>query len=265
MNEFKLGILVPLKARAVSSNWGVVEDCLKSVLVSLNKQNEKAFECAVVGHDEPVSYSINEVCQNAKFIKFDEFTPPDKSEKDKYQLQLKYEFDRCSKIAKGMLELDGNGITHWFALDADDLLHCDFVSIVKGLEDYDSVLIDNGYTYYKQNNILNENNELSAYCGSTCVVRDKLTEKPKLIDIDSYRQTFFGSLSHALVKDEFERANVNYIVPDERLVMYINDTGENISEYYFSGIVTKIKRRIKMSILKVSPADKVLSMFGLIE
>jgi hypothetical protein len=92
-----------------------------------------------------------------------------------------------------------------------------------------------------------------------------LTEKPKLIDIDSYRQTFFGSLSHALVKDEFERANVNYIVPDERLVMYINDTGENISEYYFSGIVTKIKRRIKMSILKVSPADKVLSMFGLIE
>lgn len=262
MQYFKIGILIPLKARKVAQNWAVVETALYRVLRSINNQTSNDFECVVIGHDEPQSYNICDVSSNTTFVKFDEFEPPRQDKFSGMQLQLKYEFDRCSKIAKGIKHLENNNITHWFALDADDLLHENFVKTISKLESSDAIVIDNGYFYFENKKIINKNNNFSLYCGSSCIIKSHVTAIPTKIDEKAYRQMFYGAVSHMDVKDYFLSHNLSYIVPEERLIMYIRDNGENISNFYFTDWLPRVKKWIKMHLKAIRFSNQQYQSFG---
>jgi glycosyltransferase involved in cell wall biosynthesis len=262
LENFKLGILIPLKARKVSQNWAIIEMALSRVLCSINNQTSDSFECVVVGHDEPLCCSENNISKNTTFINFDEFEPPSQKEFSGMELQLKYEFDRCSKIAKGMMYLENKDITHWFALDADDLLHATFVQVLSEINDPDAIVIDNGYFYFENREIVNEGNDFSLVCGSSCIIKAHVSSIPKLLDNKAYREIFYGKVPHMNVKDYFVSNNLSFIVPEERLVMYVRDHGDNISNYYFTDWLPRVKKWIKLHMKALQFTKKEYQSFG---
>ncbi len=231
MTFSKLGIVIPLKAKAVSMDWEVVSSALRQTIDSVLNQSNTAFECVVVGHDKPAFFEDEKYLNNRhlQFIDFDEITPPNRTLFSGEELQLKYEIDRCSKLAKGMLVLGSNDISHWFALDADDLIHKDMIKKFEHWDMEKPVIFDNGYFLYSHINIINKTNKFSLFCGSCCIIPNKLTSIPKKIDSDAFRQTFFGKYSHSEIKLELDRQNISYYIPDDRLIMYVRNHGENIS------------------------------------
>jgi len=245
----KIGIVVPLKSRQVAKNWSVTSRNLQATVNSILAQDSNAYSAVVVGHDVPDFFNdIYYKNSKCKFLFYDDFSPPvvDQNESEN---QLKYEFDRCTKILRGVMYLKESSpsITHWFALDADDLIHDNFITILNGYKKYRAIILDNGYFYFKNTGIINKSKEFSAYCGSSAIISDQYFNIPDVVDKKSYRMTPFGAISHVHMKNRMLNEGRSVAVPDEYLIMYVRGNGENISsDAYCDTIYKKFKRYIKM-------------------
>jgi hypothetical protein len=262
----KIGIVIPLKSRQVARNWDVISKNLQATVNSVLAQNSNEYSAVVVGHDCPDflngDYYKKSKCE---FIHYKDFEPP-RVGQNEAENQLKYEFDRCTKILRGVMHLKENAsaITHWFALDADDLIHDNFVTVLGFYKSADAIILDKGYFYFKNTGIINEENEFSAYCGSSAVISDQYFNLPEVVDEKSYKKIPFGGISHVHMKQRMVNSGVNVSVPDERLIMYVRDNGENISnDAYCNTFYKKLKKRIKM-FLKIRFVGMEVKMhFGL--
>tara|TARA_Y100000114_G_scaffold157117_1_gene187177 strand:+ start:6442 stop:7242 length:801 start_codon:yes stop_codon:yes gene_type:complete len=250
LENFKLGIVIPLKSRCVSLNWQIVCDTLERTVNSVRCQDTSSFEFVVVGHDMPDFFQKEKIEDN--FVHFFEYPAPNKAEYSGYDLQLKYEFDRCSKIAKGMLHLSTTfNITHWFALDADDVLCSDFVKNIEDLvKDADCVILKTGYFYFENLGFFNETVEFDQYCGSSLVISDLQTNIPRKIDDKAYKQTVFGKYSHVHAEKELSAMGLRIAHPKSPIITYVRENTENISEFYTSGIIRKAKIYLKAYLRK---------------
>ena len=151
-----IGIVIPLKAKAVSKNWDMVCKNLKRTVTSILAQSSTEFSAIVVGHDKPdfleeIRDSID-LKGSCYFLPFNDFPPPTLYQNDIETNQLRYESDRCNKILKGIMHLSKNSspaISHWFALDADDLLSNVFVETLPLYEGSDAIVLDNGYFLFR--------------------------------------------------------------------------------------------------------------------
>ncbi|MHA7924495.1 MAG: hypothetical protein ACX936_04795 [Marinobacter sp.] len=245
----KIGIVIPLKAKAVAKNWDITCRNIKMTLSSIENQTADHFEAIVVGHDCPDFMKIDkDQYKRTSFLNFSEFDPPVKGS-DKSENQLRYEYDRCKKILKGVMILKKSvpSITHWFALDADDLLHKDFVNVLQSYDRFDAVILDKGYFYYRSANMINIEDEFSAYCGSSAIISENVFEIPGEITDRSFREIPFGGVSHVHMKRWLTEKGWSVAVPNERIIMYVRDNGENISnESHRGSTYSKIKKYIKM-------------------
>lgn len=262
----RIGIVIPLKSKKVAKNWDTTTKNLKATVDSVLAQSSENFNAVVVGHDCP-EFLKDDSYQNSKceFLKYSDFEPPVAGEVEA-ENQLKYEFDRCTKILRGIMHLrDQNpSITHWFALDADDLIRNDFVRALENYEKSNVIILDNGYFYFKNSGIINEENEFSAYCGSSAVISDRVFSLPDTVDERSYRSTPFGSISHVHMKQRLEADGWSISIPDERIIMYVRDNGENISnDAYCNTPYKKIKKIVKSIVRYKSVTREVKVSFGL--
>lgn len=227
----QIGIVIPLKSKKVAKNWDTTVGNLQATVDSVVAQSSDNFNAVVVGHECPEFFKdAFYKSSNCKFLKYSDFEPPVAGE-DEAENQLKYEFDRCTKILRGIMHLRNQHplITHWFALDADDLIRNDFVKALEKYEESDVIILDKGYFYFKSTGIINKENEFSAYCGSCSVVSDRVFNLPDRVDDKSFRSTPFGNISHVHMKQRLEADGWSISVPTERVIMYVRDNGENIS------------------------------------
>lgn len=262
----KIGIVIPFKSKEVSKNWDVTCRNLKATVDSVLAQTSGDYTAVVVGHDCP-DFFKSEHYKNSKcnFLHYEDFSPP-KIGPDEMQNQLKYEFDRCTKILRGIMQIKENdpSVTHWFSLDADDLIHDNFVSILSSYERAGAIILDKGYFLFKSTGIINKEDEFSAYCGSSSVISDRYFDLPGTIDEKSYRRTPFGNISHVHMKQRMLEDGVKVLVPDERLIMYVRDNGENISnDAYCNTFYKKFKKCIKMIVKYRFVRKDVKAHFGL--
>lgn len=244
-----IGVVIPLKAKAVSKNWDIVEENLFQTLLSLKNQSSPLFHAVVVGHDCP-SFLLEGAFEghaNISFLHFDELAPPIISS-DEASNQIKFENDRCSKIYKGYRYLTGIGIgigiSHLFPLDADDLVSNDFVQYVIEHGKGRSLLIENGYVLYKNKDIINEINNFSTFCGSSFVARVELLSGTDEVSIAE--EFLFKRIGHVAMRDYLESNSINFHIPDQRLVLYVRDNGENISRHGKMKLLLRLKRTIKL-------------------
>jgi hypothetical protein len=260
----KIGIVIPLKAKIISKNWDQVCDSLQQTVGSVLGQQCQDFRVVVVGHNCPDF--LEEVAHNGEciFVDFDELEPP-KRTTDEPSNQLKYETDRCSKILKGIIALKHKDehITHWFALDADDLVHDLFVSTLTQLPEYDGFLIKSGYFYFHQHGIFNKTKEFHMYCGSSAIISDKFFKLPKKINEKSFREIPFGNVSHGDMDKYFESMNISYNSPSAPLMMYVRGHGDNISDGYINSWLIRIKQKIGMLVRMRILSAKTKKAFGL--
>ena len=268
-----IGIVIPLKAKAVSKNWDMVCKNLKRTVTSILAQSSTEFSAIVVGHDKPdfleeIRDSID-LKGSCYFLPFNDFPPPTLYQNDIETNQLRYESDRCNKILKGIMHLSKNSspaISHWFALDADDLLSNVFVETLPLYEGSDAIVLDNGYFLFNSTGIINEENSFSAYCGSSAILSNALMSLPdKVTSIDSYKKAMpYGSISHVFMKDKLTEVGLKVVIPEKRIIMYVRDNGENISkEAYGTRLFQKFKKYVKMLLKFKFRSAKIKEEFGL--
>ncbi|MBY6070316.1 glycosyltransferase family 2 protein [Marinobacter salsuginis] len=262
----RIGIVIPLKSKRVAKNWDTTTKNLQATVDSVLAQNSENFNAVVVGHDCPEFLNDNSY-QNSKceFLKYSDFEPPVAGEVEA-ENQLKYEFDRCTKIRRDIIHLRNQypSITHWFALDADDLLRNDFVKTLENYQDSQVIILDNGYFYFKNSGIINEENEFSTYCGSSAVISDKVFSLPDTVDEKSFKSTPFGNISHVHMKQRLEADGWSISIPSERIIMYVRDNGENISNDAYCNTPYKKFKKIVKSVLRYKSVSKdVKASFGL--
>lgn len=261
----KIGIVIPLKSKSVSKNWAITSSNLEATVKSVSAQICKNYEAVVVGHDEPDFMHSIKKAGSCGFQYLEELEPPCIGEVE-YQNQIRYEKDRCSKILKGIIHLKSNhpDITHWFALDADDLLHDEFVSELQKYEQEKAIVLNYGYVLFKNTGIVNIEDEFSAYCGSSAVLSDCLFQLPTRVLEDNYKEIPYGAISHVSMVEVLKKQGLKVVVPTRRLVMYVRDNGENISnDAYYATPIKRLKKFIKMFIKAKNIDSKTKAHFGL--
>lgn len=262
--DFKLGIVIPLKAKKVSENWETVCHNLRHTINALENQSCNTLTWKVVGHDKPDYF---ETCnfKSGEFVFANESPIPDKKAFKGDELRWAYERDRCFKIDKGLRLLIDLNVSHYMALDADDILHRNFVKVLQEYKEYNAFLIDNGYMYFKDSDILIPNKELSAWCGSTCVIDSSLLGDD-FITGEENSTSFFQQTSHCDYKTTLFNEKYKSKILQENLLIYVQGNGENISREDSTDNPTikylkKIKQKIKITLLRISNHEKILKDF----
>lgn len=255
----KIGIIIPLKAKKIAKDWAIVESSLRKTLDSILRQTRKSFEVIIVGHDRPdFLHDGNKTYQSISFLKFDKFPPPELTSINKDN-QIKFEKDRVAKIQTGFerLVLDEE-ISHFFPLDADDLLHELFVQTLLDFSEKD-VLIENGYILYANSGVLNKTKNFSQFCGSSAI----LTKKTIFLVNKKSGEFIFRLVGHVEMKKFLQDEGFPVFIPRERLLMYVRDNGENISSLENHGRLYKFKRMIKKRVRTTFFKQQALKNFGL--
>ena len=126
-NQKNLAVVIPLKSQKVAKNWAATSRALSATLRSLRRQTSNAFVAVVVGHECPVISEQKGWSFHSLEIEIPELAAGgDYGKRDDFDRIL----DKNRKIARGVQLLWGSSPTHWFYLDADDVLDVGFVERV---------------------------------------------------------------------------------------------------------------------------------------
>jgi hypothetical protein len=263
-----IGIVIPLKSAAVSKNWQVTCEQLKSTINSIENQNDKRYRYVVVGHECP-KFLIGAKLANgvSVFHKIIELEAPEPSKHELNQAFLTN--DKNMKIAVGIRELASayNDIQYWFPLDADDLIRSDFVEKILSLPKKAGVVLNKGYIYYSQINRKRLVSRFYEHCGSSCLIAKEVFELPDIIDSKSMLTIPFCNFAHMNMIQYFEnKIKSSFHLLNEGIIMYVVGHGENISSLYEyeKSKLNKIKAMIKPFVFgsKLSHRDKS-NFFGM--
>jgi hypothetical protein len=244
----KIGIVIPLKAKAVSKDWKQVQNSLERTLRSVINQTSKSYKVCVVGHDRPNCLKENgQFFESVTYYQFDAFPPPCIIDGDDEHNQLKYERDRCYKIFTGIskLNFENKEIIHWYPLDADDLLHKNLVETVLTKSNFEAFIIKNGYVFYEAMNVLNRTKSFNIFCGSSAILSSSLLSLPVEINEDNYTKFLFTKVGHVNMEQYLIENKVKFNVPKDSLAIYMRDNGENISRSGKWGMFYAVKRNLK--------------------
>lgn len=268
--KIKLAIIIPLKSEVVSRDWKLVQQNLLRTIKSITNQTSNSFCLLIVGHECPAYMpELSKQHDNISFITLSECAPPlIKSASDKNEKQLMFDTDKSYKILKGFMHLKQKdpSISHWFSMDADDLLHEDFVSELENTVDIananDAIILNNGYFYYEKYGVFNVSRVFSQFCGSSCILGTNLLDIPLEIKPENLNKILFNKVAHTQMLSYLVANNIKFQVPKKKLVMYIRDNGENISAGK-NEFIYRIKRYLKMKIRTAYLTPKEKKAFGL--
>ena len=221
--DFLLGIVIPLKSKVVSNSWSDVTNALSKTLNSILNQTNKQVKSIVVCHEIPDIPLENS--ESIKFVSVEQFSPPNIRGLGRNKRQLLYEKDRTQKINIGVKALLEKGCTHIFSLDADDLIHRDFTQTIKNNASAQAILLKRGFLNFQQYNVVNYTESFDVFCGSCCVMNASTV----YLQRDNELYTFFEWYSHPNYEKSLKMIGMEYVVPEEYIVMYMREHGENIS------------------------------------
>lgn len=241
-----IGIILPLKSKSVAKNWNTTVSNLNRTLSSIANQTSKNYRCILVCHEMPTLTTI----ESLEVFDQPSFKPPSITS-DKNLNQLAYEEDRCRKISIGIeiLKKKYPTITHWFPLDADDLLHKKFIESLSDYKGYRAIIVKKGYIYHENIDIFNQENEFDKHCGSSSIIRDDTILDNNQEEEYTYKNIIFSNVSHVHMFEHCTKNGISASVPAQRLVAYVRGNGENISdENRPQGKLKGIKRIAKVYI-----------------
>ncbi len=120
---------IPLISRDGAANWDVIQQNLDATLTTLRRQSDPRWCALICGQDRPEDIEFDD---RIRFVPFPDRPPGfDKHQKSKFLR---------SHIAR---EVGGAG--YYFPLDADDLVHPEFVAHILRDNNRAGYQIDNGY------------------------------------------------------------------------------------------------------------------------
>ena len=217
---FRLGIITALKSRTTARCWPEVEERLRATVASLRRQSSAEWQGVIVGHDKPdFGQSLP---PNLAFITIDR-PPPTPGPGGRYTKASQRQ-DKSAKNVRGMrLLANSHAITHWFWLDADDLLHRHFVATVARMMPFDLAVVRKGYAYYPSWRRSKHLDRIDRFCGSTVLTSDRWWIDPSVPDGRGY-----GGINHRLVDAYAALRGVPVHDYPSRGVAYVLGHGDNL-------------------------------------
>ena len=245
--------VIPLRSQKTSINWENVCTRLKSTLDSiLNQQTiDKKIEIVIAGHEKP--YFLDGIkYQNINFLNVLFDIPVDKSQ---------FMADKLNKKKFAGIFVRNNLLTEnkselVMQIDADDLLHPEFVSNIKLAFDQNPLANDialmNGYAFdFKRQKLAYLNGIDKIFyrnCGSSFISKVNKDDMPT--DIDS--SCYFNYLANHVKFPEIAKSNgrsvyelfypgVMYLVNHGSNDVAERENGENIIKNFIDSFAVQIK------------------------
>lgn len=165
-----IGIVIPLKSRAMSADWRLTQQLLRQTLHSVLRQTNQDFMIVVVHHDRP---DLGSIGSSRVELVDASFPPPVQKEAGPMRR------DKEQKVLAGVRLLLERGCEWVLKLDADDLLAketCAFIATC----DADAVIFNSGIIASRGSNWhIMESESFHRVCGSCMAFhRRMLTESP---------------------------------------------------------------------------------------
>ncbi|MCC9601448.1 hypothetical protein LOC67_12905 [Stieleria sp. JC731] len=252
--------MIPLKSRKVSRDWEGVCGSLAATLRSVAGQACRDFRCAVVGHEDPEC--VAEADPNIIFHSVQGLDVPDYSGWKPSDRQRAITKDKNTKIFEGVKLLEGKGISHWFALDADDLLRNDFVGNVLDRNLKYGAILQSGYMLDRASGKICPKRNFYEACGSSCVLSSRVVfSKGKTMDAIPWCR-----YSHLKIGQFFEKElNVQCEWIYDPLVCYVVGHGDNSSADYRRSAIGRLKRKVLWATLGRKFSGRRMSNFSQVE
>lgn len=246
MKKYHLGVVIPFRAKSSTTNWEQATKLLFQTLQSLLHQSDPDWYCVVVCHDMPDFYS--EITDDR--IQFHEvpFLEPKQEKEVGYFLSNRSQVeDKTRKILAGLQTADkAVDVDYWLQLDADDLLHCDFVKTLRAKRPKVASIVRNGYVFYSDVDRIEKVDYMDSICGSTAVIASEVFEIDHASELEGknsaipyiqfYHSEFFTALSQWGEVDIFE----------DPMLIYVLNTGINHSDIHRRGLCAFIKTKLKV-------------------
>jgi hypothetical protein len=246
----KIGIVIPLKSVVVSRDWANTCRMLERTLASVAGQTSPHWAAVVVGHERPEGIGLID-SGRIPFESVDLALPPLAIGGDYTRYRdFNRILDKRQKLLRGMQFLAGSGITHWFVLDADDLLHYSFVETLVSRDGFgdEGVILESGWIYHPDSRRRISCDELAQICGSTTVLPARLVKVPEYPSLDASGNPWWHH-SHSGMEDFLrQQRGVRVFKPDRRLVCYVMGHGDNCSDEFRSGLVNKCRQWLKLKL-----------------
>ncbi len=250
----KLGIVIPLKAKSASRNWEATTTALHRTLCSVRQQSQASHEAIVIGHDRP--QFMDEFQPHITFAETTNPAPTLTTASEFSNKNNRYTFDKNFKILRGMQLLLERTISHWYALDADDLLCENFVETLAADGCKNGAVLDGGYLVYPHIRRYIACSELSQYCGSTSVLtaeQVRITQDATTSHCAWFR--YPHTKMHSYFQDELD---ISYTRVFDPIVGYVLGHGDNCSDGYRTSTLNRLCSKIKPW-LKGKPVDNQLA------
>jgi hypothetical protein len=260
----KLGIVIPLKSKRVARDWDAVCNCLEETLRSLHNQSSEDWVAVVVGHERPAirwqsfsdqiswvvsPHALPPITGGGSFSKYVDF--------DRI-------LDKHRKMGIGMRHLQGQGVTDWYVLDADDLVHRDFVRTLNSLPHQAGWLCRTGYLWYKDLQRWMPCDKMLNLCGSTAVISAALFSVPSTDRDDGLVQIPWCRMSHsnieAFLTPHLAGADPTFPFP---AIAYTLSHGDNCSDEFRATFYARLKVWIKKKFFTRSLEAYFAHAFGI--
>jgi len=256
----KLGIVIPLKSKCISKDWEITTRSLSATLNSIQHQTSPLFSVAVAGHQVPTDMVEN--YPNVRFVSVD-FPVPDPSAPNFSHKRLID--DKNMKLAHAMLALADSDITHWYALDSDDLVSTDFVeTVLQSVSGYSGALLEGGYFLYHDIKRAIRTEEMTQYCGSTSVLADEDIEIPRVPSLENIKSIPWSNYSHMNISEFFTRETQKpFTIIKKPILGYVLSSGDNISDRWRDNWWKVAKAKIKPFIKGKKYSPSLLQSFSM--
>ncbi len=163
-----LTFIVPLKSRAVSSNWQKVQQLFERTLGSICNQTHADFQVIVVGHEKPDCARLQQ-----PQVRWLAATFPPPTSTDTTQTMS----DKWRKVGLGLIAANAGQDSFYMIVDADDLISCRLAATTATDPDAPGWIIRTGYRYRENSRIVIYDENFN--CGTNAIINGNRVTLPR--------------------------------------------------------------------------------------
>ena len=260
----KVGFIIPLKSKKISNDWLHTSELLKQTLHSIYKQTCKDFMIVIVGHEKPEIDNF----ENNQCVFVESYYPLKAKPGIKIirsSLDIEWVADKMQKLYLGFIKLQLSQPDYYMVLDADDILHKDFIQHIVERKNPNGYLVKKGFQYFQSDNRVIKNYHIEKICGSTTILHKSIAFDVNKIDKNDFGVLLWNQLSHEQMESHFEKCGRPLQEIPFFSVLYTLNHGQNASDQFRLSVLKKLKGKLKIILLGRRLSKKIKTSFNLFE
>jgi hypothetical protein len=230
-----IAFTIPLRPNRDPAVWQLTCRLLQQTLQSLRAQGDGRWMAVIAGHHRP-EFLDNEHDDRVQFHEVD------------FDIDRHVErpvIDKSWKVAFASMKAAPASPSFHMLLDADDLVHRDFVVEIANSGDCPAVVFDFGWEFDLNFKRALPRNELSAICGSTTAYNSKTFPLPQGRGWEEWNKVPAIKVGHDQAKADLLKRGLFPRIPQRRLAAYLTGHASSLEGRH---LVRPWRRRIGFAV-----------------